>query len=71
MKSKDTRIEITPEILERVLARKWGLSDPCVICGHQFQGPSCQHTFFDTESVISRVKRMKAAEKKAIRERER
>lgn len=71
MKSKDTRIEITPEILERVLARKWGLYDPCVICGHQFQGDKCNHVLFETEAVISRVKRMNAAEKKSIRERER
>lgn len=67
--SKDTRIPITPEILERVLARKWGLNDPCVICGHLFRGEKCQHTLFETESVIARVKRMNAGEKKAIRER--
>ena len=45
---------ITPRQIERVRAKRFSLSDPCVICGGQFE--DCSHTMVETELFVQYVR---------------
>lgn len=57
-------LTITPDILRRVEGGELTLSSPCVICGEDFG--TCQHTVFQTEAAIKRVRKMPPKVKKEI-----
>jgi hypothetical protein len=46
---------ITAAIVHRVRSEKFGLTDPCVICGEQMNLPSHQHNTDDTDEMIRAV----------------
>lgn len=64
--SKVSGIDITPAIIDRVDAKRFGFGDPCVICGAKFN--ECPHSVYQTEDVIKYVKKLSPAKKKALRE---
>jgi len=54
--------------IQRYKDRRWGLSDPCFICGgtFRFDGSGCGHDGADTAAFIQRIKEMSAREREAI-----
>lgn len=53
---------ITPEQLNRVISRRFGFTDPCVICGKRFGSRECPHSIEDTAILIKRAKRLSKEE---------
>lgn len=54
-------VNLTPEIIARVMGGHLAFSDPCVICGVTFN--DCPHTVLDTEPLIKRVRKMTKKER--------
>jgi hypothetical protein len=60
---------ITKEQLQRVESGKKDITDPCFICGHQFNAEKCSHTVEQTEVIFNIVQNMTAEEKAKLRRR--
>jgi hypothetical protein len=47
---------ITQDHIDRVRDKRTALSEPCVICGHQFGSMHCSHSLHDTEQFIQYIR---------------
>lgn len=54
-------VEITREMIARVMGSHLTFYDPCVICGVKFT--DCPHTVLDTQPVIKRIQKMTKKER--------
>jgi hypothetical protein len=56
---------LTPTILRRIQQKRFGLSDPCIICGVPFR--DCPHdNWTDTKPLIDAARKLTRAERERM-----